>query len=162
MDPTYERFLSSSEKESVEKILSKDYAGANFHAESNIESPKNDTKIDAFLRACGSVLDNERNLSSKKRSLTIREEISKYKAAIISNKNPICEFWNLHQSSLPKLASAARKYCIIPAASVPSESRFSIANFVSRKERSNLSSKNLRLTMIAREKSKIKNLVQKK
>ena len=93
MDPTYERFLSSSEKESVEKILIKDYAGANVQSELNIDSPKNETKIDAFLKACGNVLGHERNLSSKKRSLTIKEEISKYKAAIISNKNPICEFW---------------------------------------------------------------------
>ena len=158
MDPRFERFLTGSEKESIEKILIKDYAGANLITDSNMESPKHETKINAFIKACGNDLESDRNLTTKKRPFTIKEEISKYKAAIISNKNNICEFWNLNQSTLPKLASAARKYCIIPAASVPSESRFSIANFVARKGRSNLSSKNLRLTMIARERSKLQNI----
>ena len=46
------------------------------------------------------------------------------------------------------LASAVRKYCIIPASSVAVESAFSEANFIQRKERSSLSSKNLRYTLV--------------
>jgi hypothetical protein len=46
------------------------------------------------------------------------------------------------------LASAVRKYCIIPASSIAVESAFSEANFIQRKERSSLSSKNLRFTLV--------------
>ena len=46
------------------------------------------------------------------------------------------------------LASLVRKYLIIPASSVSSESAFSVANFIQRKERSTLSSKALKKSII--------------
>ena len=45
------------------------------------------------------------------------------------------QFWKKNQIKLSFLANAVIKNCCISATSVPSESRFSIANFVSRKER---------------------------
>ena len=150
--------MSNGEIENVEKTLLKLYANSNIVVEPAIEPFEENNKMDAFLIACGQDVSNRQTSTSKKRPYTIKEEISKYKAAILGNNKSICEFWNKNQFSFPILASAVRKYCIIPAASIPSESRFSTANYVARKERSNLSSKNLRFTMISREKSKISNI----
>ena len=46
------------------------------------------------------------------------------------------------------LASAVRKYCIIPATSVAVELDFSEANFFQRKEKGRLSSRNLKYTLV--------------
>ena len=51
----------------------------------------------------------------------------------------------------PILTAFVRRYSLIPAASVPSEAAFSIANFIQRKERSVMSSKMLRISMIMKE-----------
>jgi hypothetical protein len=61
-------------------------------------------------------------------------------------------FWNEHKQQLPFLGALARKYLIAPATSVPSESLFSIAAFVGRKERSRLSPDNLSMSIFLRDK----------
>jgi hypothetical protein len=152
-------YLKSAEIENVEKILLKLYANKiSYDNEDEIINSSN--QIDAFAKLCG--LQTENPTSLKKRQFTIREEISQYTALRLENTNNISDFWRSQQKRLPILASAIRKFCIIPASSVPSESRFSIANYVARKERSNLSSKNLRYLMISKEKSKLESIKIKK
>jgi len=68
---------------------------------------------------------------------TLEEDFSKY--------------WQSYSGQLPILAVFVQHYSIIPASSVSSEAAFSIANYYQRKERSNLSSKSLRYSMILRE-----------
>ena len=58
------------------------------------------------------------------------------------------------------LSSLVKKYCIISASSVPSESDFSIGNFIQRKERSSLSAEMLKYSILLRETFKIENLVK--
>ena len=90
--------------------------------------------------------------------MTIREEISKFNLLVKENNFEIEEFWKKNISIMPKLASLVKKYLIIPGSSVASESAFSIANFIQRKERSSLSSKNLRYSILLRENEKIKTI----
>jgi len=78
----------------------------------------------------------------------IQDEISFYRKEVSSNNLSFSNFWKKNSSSIPMLASAVRKYCIIPASSIAVESAFSEANFIQRKERSSLSSKNLRFTLV--------------
>ena len=93
-------------------------------------------------------------LSSAKVNLTtsdekrIQDELHFYKKQIESNELSFSDFWKKNCSGIPLLSSAVRKYCIIPASSVAVESSFSEANFIQRKERSSLSSKNLRYSII--------------
>ena len=68
-----------------------------------------------------------------------------------SNSLEFAEFWQKNSAKLPLLTAFVRRYSLIPAASVPSEAAFSIANFIQRKERSVMSSKMLRISMIMKE-----------
>ena len=61
-------------------------------------------------------------------------------------------FWCEHSKDMPMLAILARKYLAISASSVPSESAFSVANYVLRKNRLALSSRNLKYTMFLKDK----------
>jgi hypothetical protein len=89
---------------------------------------------------------------NKDKKLTIREEINYYKLNCCQKKVSLEEYWHNKASHLPMLASLVREYCAIPATSVASESAFSIANFIQRKERSGLSEETLRSSIILRQK----------
>ena len=78
----------------------------------------------------------------------IKDELNYYKKEISINKLDFSNFWKKHSTSLPLSASNVRKFCIIPASSVASESSFSEANLIQRKERSSLSSKNLSFSIV--------------
>ena len=118
--------------------------------------PKNSNKLgllDKFASSCGLVVNEQKGSSKNK---TINDELNLYAIARQgASYSDFGEFWKKNQIKLPFLANAVRKYCCISATSVPSESRFSIANFVSRKERAHLSSKNLRFSMMLREKKNL-------
>jgi hypothetical protein len=67
-------------------------------------------------------------------------------------------FWRINQDLLPMLSFLVRRFCIIPASSVPSESASSVANFIQRKERSALSASQLRYSIMLRDEAKVINL----
>ena len=67
-------------------------------------------------------------------------------------------YWSTRKDS-PLLASIVRATSITPATSVPSESAFSIANYLQSKERSSLSAANLRMTMLLRDKNTVDKLL---
>lgn len=84
----------------------------------------------------------------------IRKELDLYELWV-NDKTEFEDFWSKNQNKLPILSSVVRKTNIIPATSVASESAFSIAGYVNRKERSGLSSKNLRYSMLLRDENRI-------
>ena len=59
------------------------------------------------------------------------------------------------------LADFIRKSNIMTATAVPSKSSFSIAGYTNRKQRSRLSAKNLKYSMLIRDKDKLESLIQK-
>jgi hAT family C-terminal dimerisation region len=61
-------------------------------------------------------------------------------------------FWQQHHTTMPLLAYQAKKYLAIFATSVPSESAFSVSNYVLRKNRLSLTSKNLKYCMFLKDK----------
>ena len=75
------------------------------------------------------------------RKVTKRSEIDQYTAMqpIDPSENPL-EWWASRSSTLPKLASVARKYLAIPATSVPCERLFSVSGNIMNKRRTRLSS----------------------
>ena len=93
-----------------------------------------------FASSCGFTVENE-NFSSKK-GYTLKQELAYYLTSRQDNPLDISSYWRNNSSKLPLLASWVRKYFIIQATSVASESICSIANYVGR---------NLRFSMILRE-----------
>ena len=120
------------------------------------EKSSRSEEIYDFNKICG-ILSNISNVSLK--ILSTKDELAKY----ISTKNQysdIYAYWRDYKHKLPKLSSLVRKYCMIQASSVASESAFSIANYIQRKERSSLSAENLRYSIFLREMLKIEKLYQ--
>jgi hypothetical protein len=62
------------------------------------------------------------------------------------------EFWQHNQSELKCLSQIAYDHLITPATSVPSESAFSTASYLLRKQRSRLTPNNLCYSMFLKDK----------
>lgn len=105
--------------------------------------------ISNFLSKCGLVGSFIETNSTGK--LNIKQELAKL-ASIPKDHYEFDSFWLQHQNELPKLSQIARKYLSIPSTSVPSESSFSISNYILRKNRLSLSSKNVKYTMFLKDK----------
>jgi hypothetical protein len=73
-------------------------------------------------------------------------------ASLPKNDQDFCAFWQKHETTMPLLALQARKYLAISTTSVPSESAFPISNYVLRKNRFSLTSKNLKYCMFLKDK----------
>jgi hypothetical protein len=104
--------------------------------------------IKSFLNQCG-ISTADRNIRSN--TLTIEQELAKL-SSLPKNEHVCASFWQSHCQSMPQLSILARKYLSISASSVPSESTFSISNYVLRKNRLALTSKNIRYTMFLKDK----------
>ena len=115
-----------------------------------------DLKIfDEFERVCG--LKSTTDSSTGSRRLTIDEEISFYIKAV-HTADEFQFFWKHHQSTLPRLSNLVRRYNICPATSVASESTFSIAGYLNRKQRSSLSSTAMRYSIVLKNKNALNKL----
>lgn len=71
------------------------------------------------------------------------------------------QFWGNHHHQVPILADTCVSVSIAPLTSVSSESSFSVAGHVNRKERSRLDPETLTLTMLLKGKKKVVELVDK-
>ncbi|CAF4681243.1 unnamed protein product, partial [Rotaria sp. Silwood2] len=118
---------------------------------SSVPNAKHSISImEQFKNACNitSATDTVTSNSSRTvKPLSLKEEFSMYMSTY---KQPIDfeTFWNQKQHMLSILTSFVRRYCIIPATSVASESAFSVAGYVHRKQRSFLSPTTLRYLML--------------
>jgi hypothetical protein len=110
---------------------------------------KGGTVIKHFLNKCGFTSNN--TMMSSVRMLTIEQEIAKL-SSIPKDNHEVKSFWQAHGQEMPKLTMIARKYLCICATSVPSESAFSVSNYVLRKNRLALASKNVKHTMFLKDK----------
>jgi hypothetical protein len=89
---------------------------------------------------CG--LQTENPTTSKKRQFTINEEISQYNALRLENTKKISDFWRVTTKDSNTCIGCSK----VLHYTCPFGFLLSIANYVARKERSNLSSKNLQKT----------------
>lgn len=111
--------------------------------------------FDEFDRLCG--LKPAEKLPVGVKQLSIDEEISFFiKAAQAADD--FRRFWIIHQSALPRLAALVRRFNICPATSVASESTFSVAGYLQRKQRSSLSSSSMRYSILLKNKTAINKL----
>ena len=96
---------------------------------------------------CGVNLCVEKTLSKR----NIKEQLSFFNYVVKEKNWKLDEFWYKYEKDIPMLRNKVRVVCTSPASSVGPESSFSVANFIHRKERSNLSSRNLRYLMLLKE-----------
>ncbi|CAF1464354.1 unnamed protein product [Adineta steineri] len=86
----------------------------------------------------------------KPKALTLKQEFSYY----ISSSETYTDFqtyWNENKDRLPILSSYARRYNCVPTTSTASESAFSIADYIDRKQRASLSTTTLRYLMLLKQ-----------
>lgn len=106
--------------------------------------------IEKFLLNCESPLvSRSTTTTSTTKAFTIQQEIGYYISSIDKDTD-FEEYWKKNQSYLPILARMVRHYCVMPISSVASESAFSIAGYIQRKQRSSLSPAALRYSMLLR------------
>ena len=100
------------------------------------------------------------NTMSNTKKLTYNDELIAYLAS--EKTKSFKALWNEHKNEWPILADYKRKLNIMTATSVPSESSFSIAGYAERKQRSRLSAKNLKYSMVVRDKDTLEKLIKKR
>jgi hypothetical protein len=105
--------------------------------------------IEAFLSNCEAPLPSRASAHLSKKVFTVQQEIGYYISSI-ERETEFQEYWNKNQHYLPLLSRLARHYCIMPITSVASESAFSIAGYIQRKQRCSLSPTTLRYSMLLR------------
>ena len=104
---------------------------------------------------CGVALDESNGAIS-----SIKNELNEYIIYVSKYTHlSLNEFWRTNCGKFRILAEFVKYYCIIPISSVKSEQSFSSANFYQRKERSSLSAKNLKFSMILPQHEKLKELI---
>ncbi|CAF1520262.1 unnamed protein product [Rotaria sordida] len=124
-------------------------SNTNSSTSSTTSSSNINNQLNNFLIECG--LDPPPISSTNIRSnRTVKEEIAYY-IDKVKNCTIFEEFWRTHQMELPCLSVLVRSFNIRPATSVPSESLFSVAAYVNRKQRSSMSPNALRYSMILRD-----------
>jgi hypothetical protein len=110
-----------------------------------------------FAKIC-SFDDFESKKIRNRKVKTIREEIAFFSTKCLA-KLDFQTFWKSYSNEIPRLANLNRRFNSIPATSVASESTFSIAGFISRKERSGICSSNLKYSIILRDEDKLHSLI---
>lgn len=149
--------MSRSDRSTIEREIRALYkekaAGPTSSGSSSINNNSaSERKSNYFESFLSSVGKHQSRHSKNDTTLTIAEELAAYRSLAMREYTDVIEyakehnpigFWHLHGQQLNFLASLARKYIVIPVTSVPSESAFSTASFIGRKERSRLNPGNL-------------------
>jgi len=114
-------------------------------------------QLNNFLTRCGLNLTsvNSTNTSSTR---TITEELAYY-INKVKIDTTFEEFWQNHHMELPSLSILVRSFNIRPMSSVPSESLFSVASYINRKQRSSMSPEAVRYSVILRDADIVKTLL---
>jgi hypothetical protein len=107
-----------------------------------MSSNKGGTQIKKLFNKCGISCSTTAVATVAKRTVTIQQALAKL-ASIPQDE---------YGASMPALSIRAQKYLATSATSVPSESAFSVSNYVLRKNRLALTSRNVKYTMFLKDK----------
>ena len=124
-------------------------ASTQYPVTSNSTTRQEGTALDEFYRVCGISLPSNVSTISINKQLSFKEELCHYMSTAGSYSS-FSLYWCQHEPVLPQLSKFVKRFCCIPATSVPSEAAFSVAGHIQRKSRASLSSTALRYLMILR------------
>ncbi|CAF1428026.1 unnamed protein product, partial [Rotaria sordida] len=163
LDPTTYRYVTDGHRKEAEAILLNE--NSIIHSKLNLQttslSSSQSTDITSTIKqeknnssdilynlykSCGLSCNRMSNNSHK---WTVKEELCHYLSTVDENQT-FSQYWNNHKTRLPILSSIVRRYNIISATSISSESTFSISGFIQSKHRASLSPEMLRYSMILR------------
>ncbi|CAF3985596.1 unnamed protein product [Rotaria sp. Silwood1] len=156
LDPEAHDELSEEDKQTAKTILPglmknvSQSIGNSSISTSSIVTKTKQTLTDKLKNMVG--ISTNVKLSS---SLTIEHELVLFSQAIQSFESDFSSFWLQYRDRFSRLYRIALRVSIIPATSVPSESIFSVAGYVARKQRASLSSKSLRHLMVLKERHRL-------
>ena len=158
LDPKTFSILNDKELKDAKKWIfdkSKNFAPEITQANAKKIKTSKKSNLNSLASLCGVDLDN----SEKTELASIKNELNEYLIYVTKFADmSLSEFWRTNCFKFKILAEYVKYYCIIPISSVKSESSFSTANFYQRKERSSLSAKNLKFSMILPQEDKLKQL----
>lgn len=150
LDPSAHQYLSSEEKRithlTLETMLQSE-GGSHSHGCDHLSTlkSKNQSNLLEKLRIMVGGTPN------KPSSISMDDEMTLFSQSIHSFDGDFSTFWIQNRQQFPRLFRLAQRFSIIAATSVPSESAFSIAGFINRKQRSALSSNSLRRLVMLKE-----------
>jgi hypothetical protein len=136
--------------------LNRDSSNSNNSVSSSTCLTMGQRQIKHFLTECG-LNSTAVNLTNTRPIRTIQEELAFYIDKVKSFKS-FEELWRTYQMELPCLTALVRCYNIRPSSSVASESLFSVAAYVNRKQRCSLSPETLMYSMILRDAETVERL----
>ncbi|CAM4957481.1 unnamed protein product [Rotaria socialis] len=125
---------------------------------SNGNLNKKDNQLNSFLTGCGLQTLTISSINSHP-NRTIHEEIACY-IDKVKTFTSFEEFWMANETVLSNLSRFVQSFNIRPTTSVPSESLFSVASYVNRKQRCSLSADTLRYLMTLRDAELVAGLIK--
>ncbi|CAF4304056.1 unnamed protein product, partial [Rotaria magnacalcarata] len=143
----FEREIKNLGKERIESVVDSDLSSR--HLQATAKKPLTSNLLNGFLSSVGK---RQPQTAKEVTNLSINNELSIYRSLAMQEYTDIIEhskdhdpfgFWNTHGNKLKFLSLLARKHLVVPCTSVPSESTFSVASYLGRKERSRLTPENL-------------------
>ncbi len=156
MDPSTYKHLSATDKSDAKSLILSEKSLINsvkINRESESASPSSETGnlsnsvIDQLAIMCGYDPNPQ---ESESYVFDLNKEFNLFESTCIQAEG-FSKYWQTNSSELSILTAFVKKYSAISASSVPTEACFSVAHFIQRKERRNLSSKSLRYLMVLRE-----------
>ena len=156
--------MDENDRKSAKKLIFRKLNSSSIHHTtlSSLSKPQATavtTKLNALQKLaalCGRTLPMS---TITRPTMTLDEEISSYIKSAISVEN-FKDFWMKNGKRFPRLANLVRTVNIIPAASISSEALFSVAGYISRKQRLSLSSKTIRYLLVLKNQHSIDQLEQ--
>ncbi|CAF1298723.1 unnamed protein product [Adineta steineri] len=100
-----------------------------------------------LCRSSSSDADTAPKPKPKPKAFTLKQEFS-YHISSSTSCEDFQTYWNENKNRLPILSSYARRYNCVPTTSTASESAFSVAGYIDRKQRASLSTTTLRYLML--------------
>jgi len=118
------------------------------------KTKESNSVFDQLLLSCG--ISSPQSAPIK--SFTIKQEISYYISSITKDVE-FESYWCAKRRRLPQLQQLVQTYNIMPATSVASEFLFSIAGYVNHKQRSSLSSRTSKYSMLLRDQHIVSDII---
>ena len=171
-DPFTHPRLSEDEKKQAEKLICEiDKLASNSKETRSTKNDQDETvqnevslkkekikryyEFGQFFSLCG--IEDSSPIQANTKIKTIKQEITRFRQVMkenIKDRDTFEIFWQKNSQEFISLTKIMKKFSIIPATSVPSESSYSIAGFIQRKQRASMSGEMLKCSKVLKISSK--------
>ncbi|CAM4819334.1 unnamed protein product [Rotaria magnacalcarata] len=159
LDPESHRQLSPEDKQAAKAILpnfmkkESQFIGSSSTSTYSTGNKRNQTLTDKLRIMLGMSTNVKQT-----RTLSADDELVLFTQLIRSYKSNFSTFWTQYRERFPCLYRVVQRVNIIAVTSVPSESIFLVAGYVTRKQRTSLSSTSLRHLIVLKESYRLEEL----